>query len=470
VKKEVKGLLLLDAGDLLFRDAGYGDNPDVALALEGKKIIESHNAMGWTALGIGERELALGLDYLKDLEKMADFPFLSANIFDKETNKYVFEPYVVVKIGGFRVGITSVLGTNVDFPAARQDALGVYVADPTMSLSAVVKELHTKSDFVIVLSHTGVADAKILAQKIDGIDLMIVGHSEDSNLYEPITVDNTLITDVFARGKYIDRLDFDITKPTRPYDFLVEGTGGTSSYEHQQLIMRKQQLMVFLADIEAEKKKGKDVSMMEKVVNEEMAQVEEKLEKLEAESTGTHANTVKPMLIALDAGQADDPVVREIIKKYADELIKIKEQERKSMLDGAGRTRVDLAAEPHYVGMESCKECHAKIYEFVKGTAHTGAYETLRKNERQFEPACISCHTTGYRKPGGFTNVLTATNLLGVQCETCHGPGSLHVTDDKKYKMEFLVASADCVTCHNPDNDDNFVWDEKLKKIKCPAQ
>jgi hypothetical protein len=120
--------------------------------------------------------------------------------------------------------------------------------------------------------------------------------------------------------------------------------------------------------------------------------------------------------------------------------------------------------------METCKACHARIYSFVSGTAHVRAYETLREKERQFEPDCIGCHTTGYRKPGGFTNVLTAKDLLGVQCEDCHGPGSLHVRDNAANKMLHLTAAKDCVVCHDPENDDNFVYAEKLKKIKCPAQ
>ena len=120
--------------------------------------------------------------------------------------------------------------------------------------------------------------------------------------------------------------------------------------------------------------------------------------------------------------------------------------------------------------MESCKTCHAKIYSFVSGTAHVKAYETLREKERQFEPDCIGCHTTGYKKPGGFTNVLTAKDLLGVQCEVCHGPGSLHVKDNKANKMAHLTTATDCISCHNPENDDNFVYAEKLKKIKCPAK
>ena len=70
----------------------------------------------------------------------------------------------------------------------------------------------------------------------------------------------------------------------------------------------------------------------------------------------------------------------------------------------------------------------------------------------------------------GFTNILTARDLLGVQCEVCHGPGSLHVKDNTANKMRHLTSATDCISCHNPENDDNFVYAEKLKKIQCPAK
>ena len=109
----------------MFHDYNYGDDPDITLAIQGRKIIESYNAMGWTALGLGEKEFALGLDYLKDLEKTADFPFIAANVLDAKTNKHVFEPYTVVKVNGFRIGITSVIGKDTDFKATRQEELGI---------------------------------------------------------------------------------------------------------------------------------------------------------------------------------------------------------------------------------------------------------------------------------------------------------------------------------------------------------
>jgi hypothetical protein len=87
---------------------------------------------------------------------------------------------------------------------------------------------------------------------------------------------------------------------------------------------------------------------------------------------------------------------------------------------------------------------------------------------------CLSCHTTGYGKPGGYAipdpadkkAVKKAKKLQGAGCECCHGPGSayLKVFDEimkskRKYKVEELYAvglrkigASTCTACHNEQN------------------
>ena len=82
---------------------------------------------------------------------------------------------------------------------------------------------------------------------------------------------------------------------------------------------------------------------------------------------------------------------------------------------------------------------------------------------------CTSCHA---QQVAEWSNGIHNRPDIGkvVKCEVCHGPGSQHIKDNKSYKMKFLTASADCVSCHDPDNDGNFVYETKLAKIKCPAK
>ena len=61
----------------------------------------------------GVKDFFLGVEILYELEKLADFPFLSANIKDKN-GKLLFKPYIVEEINGVRVGIVGLTSKFVN--------------------------------------------------------------------------------------------------------------------------------------------------------------------------------------------------------------------------------------------------------------------------------------------------------------------------------------------------------------------
>jgi len=123
-----------------------------------------------------------------------------------------------------------------------------------------------------------------------------------------------------------------------------------------------------------------------------------------------------------------------------------------------------------YIGEKACKKCHFKQHKTWKGMKHAAAWDVLEEKFR--DPAevdgdgnaCISCHVTGWGKAdaGGFVNATESEHLLGVQCEACHGPGSLHaeqgkvMLEEKRKHYEpgeetnITLRTTACSTCHNP--------------------
>jgi hypothetical protein len=104
------------------------------------------------------------------------------------------------------------------------------------------------------------------------------------------------------------------------------------------------------------------------------------------------------------------------------------------------------AQEPQYAGAESCKSCHQAIHDAWAGTKHARALGKLAETERK--APCIGCHVTG--TPEQIAAEGSKPKFPGVQCESCHGPGSLHVADAKV--MTGLVKvppESACTKCHN---------------------
>lgn len=85
-------------------------------------------------------------------------------------------------------------------------------------------------------------------------------------------------------------------------------------------------------------------------------------------------------------------------------------------------------ADSSYVGTRRCVECHAEQAQTWSKTKHVNTFTCLPAQYRA-DPACMTCHVTGYGEPGGYvqgTPAETLEDLLEVGCEACHGPGSAH--------------------------------------------
>jgi len=88
-----------------------------------------------------------------------------------------------------------------------------------------------------------------------------------------------------------------------------------------------------------------------------------------------------------------------------------------------------------FVGDNQCFVCHKEEWTEWSKTKHSHAYDALAKIAkhpvgRNFDGECIICHTVGYEYQTGYLNEKKTPNLKNVQCENCHGPGSLHVSEE----------------------------------------
>ncbi len=139
----------------------------------------------------------------------------------------------------------------------------------------------------------------------------------------------------------------------------------------------------------------------------------------------------------------------------------------------AGVTAPEPAeGDPRYVGMEECEACHDEAYEFWKTTRHAGAYATLVEDNKQFDLSCVGCHVTGFRKPGG-SEVVENQDLQDVQCEQCHGPGSVHIEEPELGGKANAISRATpvevCQECHTPEHSDTFEHKAYLRDILGPG-
>ena len=104
-----------------------------------------------------------------------------------------------------------------------------------------------------------------------------------------------------------------------------------------------------------------------------------------------------------------------------------------------------------YVGMEKCKECHPKHVQSYYSWKYSKNFRVIKMRGKDNDPGCLPCHTTGYGKPGGFSSVQETPGMINKQCESCHGPASLHLkAPTKREHQETLsIPQNVCTSCHS---------------------
>ncbi|MGZ3614913.1 MAG: hypothetical protein ACXU9X_13585, partial [Thermodesulfobacteriota bacterium] len=169
-------------------------------------MIESFNLMGYDAIGIGDDDLTLGKEFLLEISKKVSFPFLSSNLFDETSGKNLFQLSLIKQVHGIRVGIFSLLSPDLFTNPSDPRRKGLNIRPPSEVAHAMVKDLKPKTDLIILLSHLGYAKDLELAQSVEGINIIVGGHT-GINLVYPLVIKNTIILQSASRGMFGARLD-----------------------------------------------------------------------------------------------------------------------------------------------------------------------------------------------------------------------------------------------------------------------
>lgn len=170
-RREEGNVLFLHAGDLvqgtLFYTV-YGGRADAAV----------YNAMGLDAMALGNHEFDRGSEGLALLLDEALFPVVCANVSvgNDTILAGLIEPYAVLEAGGERIGVIGLITEELSSVSSP--------SEQTVTLSALesarsaVGELSSSGiDKIVVLSHLGYEQDMRLAENLDGIDVIIGGHT-----------------------------------------------------------------------------------------------------------------------------------------------------------------------------------------------------------------------------------------------------------------------------------------------------
>ncbi|MBA0205124.1 bifunctional UDP-sugar hydrolase/5'-nucleotidase UshA [Pectobacterium aroidearum] len=196
------------------------------------------NMVGYDAMALGNHEFDNPLSVLRQQEKWAKFPLLSANIYQKSTNERLFKPYALFDKQGVKI---AVIGLTTDDTAKLGNPeyfTDIEFRNPSTEAKQVVEQLRKseKPDVIIAATHMGHYDDGNHGSNAPGdvemarslpagyLDMIVGGHSQDPVCmaqenkkqvdYVPGTPcapdrqNGTWIVQAHEWGKYVGRADF----------------------------------------------------------------------------------------------------------------------------------------------------------------------------------------------------------------------------------------------------------------------
>lgn len=194
-------VLLVDAGDLNTGQA-------VSNMFDARPDIEAYNYMGYDAVTAGNHEFDKPVTVLQKQIEWAEFPFVISNILYQD--KPLGEECIIKQMGNVKFGIFGLTIKNTAHISVY--AQDLFFADEVVIARKMVKKLRKENaDIIIGLVHLGFVESTPdfvtsckLAREVEGIDILVDGHSH-SYIEQPVKVNDTWIVTANQSGAYVGK-------------------------------------------------------------------------------------------------------------------------------------------------------------------------------------------------------------------------------------------------------------------------
>ncbi len=200
-------VLMFDSGDV------FMGTPYFSL-MKGQADLEFMNSLGYDAMCFGNHEFdnyEKAPQYLNDFVAKAGFPIVCSNADFSQVPalRGKTAPYLIIERSGQKFGLIGLLteDTSEISDPGKEIELDSHVAAARQSVALLKSKGINK---IIALTHIGWDYDTELARQVNGIDLILGGHSHTlPDIYPTVIGDKepTLVVQAEAYGKYLGRLD-----------------------------------------------------------------------------------------------------------------------------------------------------------------------------------------------------------------------------------------------------------------------
>ena len=450
---------MIAAGPLYFLDPTLRDDDRQQTLWKAETMAQSAKRMNMLAWAPGLNDWAGGADALTKLQGLSGATMLAANLQGAPGATAT----LVREVSGIKVGFFG-LADPKDKVGRTPD--GVTARPAAEAAKAAIDDL-TKQGARVLVGVLSIprGDALRIADNHPELAVLIVGkpaEAGDTNdaPKPPVLLGGTLVVESSNHLQSVGVIDLHVAPGGKKDGFITfQDAGGVAKAEELLSVSSR------IRDLEQKingwegDKNVKPEDLAARKADLEKARAEKaRLEKTDTPVTGSY---FRYRLVEVREKLGADAQVKDQLAAF---YKRVNEHNKVAFAD-----RTPKPPEPGqagYIGIDACTDCHDEERKVWDATPHAKAYATLVNDSKEFNLDCVSCHVTGYGKPGGST-VTHVDKLKDVQCEICHGPGSLHAKAPDKKDLIVLKPSTDtCVSeCHHPPHVEGFDPVAKMKLI-----
>ncbi len=200
-------MLLFSAGD------NRSGNPiNDRCAEPARPMAELMNAVGFNLSCFGNHEWDSGVEALRNVMNVAQFPFVCANVTFDDSLNMPCKPYAIIERNGLKIGVIGAIQLGLNgLPDFHPDKAGGSHFRPIAEVLPEYLYLRDECNALFLLSHCGFEDDMELAEQFPQLDAIFGGHTH--TLVNDNTFSNgVLVTQALNKVKYLTLSTFTFDK------------------------------------------------------------------------------------------------------------------------------------------------------------------------------------------------------------------------------------------------------------------
>lgn len=419
--------------------------------------------------GVGPHDLQFGLELFEEFASNMRGTFVSSNVSMRDRDANFWVPAHVETIGGVSVAFLNVIHPSALEGGSDREAL--VIEDIHESLrDALHEEDVQNADLRVLFAHGNKEQLATAIKRLRAIDIVIT--PTDRAATDRIQSWGALsVLSLWSHGRALGMLRLHM--PDRAENAQKGENADTARWENARPLSNADiedyraliaHLTTQIDMLDAAIDEGDPLPAIRTTLAERRTGYRNALESAAAAQPPTFAPDQRQYLwdvFEITPDRPRDSRVHEDQEQYNRSLQELH-------LRNAAPPPPAAADEATYVGTQQCAACHQDATAFWRTTPHASAYDTLVERDKAYDLDCVGCHVTGYAQPGG-SSLGHTEGLENVQCESCHGPGSLHASaPTANEQAQHIVrdgGEARCLTCHTAEHSTRFDADAYRARI-----